>query len=414
MHLVELLDRLLRDYETDNEASQTRDAKFYAHIEKKIALDHKNKKNLAFDAWEQNVGSADFSELNASLGDPTPFRLPHEALGVDKTRQASDGTPWGLAVVKVDSKLLPDERKRAKPSLEEELRRFLATRLLDSALEAHRDESFQSPWRVPKDRLYSGDGDLAWLNATLRRMHDAGVTTQILKEIQASFPQAALRLGIVAETTIDLNQRGDAAANAGSPAGSHANVNEFIFRLEGAVFRVTGFGQTGFFSAELLGMKQIHQLIQTPQKSVPMLELVGFGAPVHPGAKNDRRTPQAAFDREALKKIRDKIDGLTEERELAAVNGNTREAKRLNTEIAHILAELQRATGSSHKPRDLNNPGNKLRPRIRSTINAACHKMNKAGLAHVSEHFRRAIKADGTSTAYIYSPEIQPCPNWKS
>jgi hypothetical protein len=175
---------------------------------------------------------------------------------------------------------------------------------------------------------------------------------------------------------------------------------EFVFVPSGNGYEIKGFGESGHIK-KLKGLKVIARLISTPNVSVSMEELVGGT-----GQKGtDRRTPQVAFDPEAEKKIKAEMRELQNDLTKARKNNDHGEVERVEREIEKLQRHVLQAKGLGGRKRDLNNPYDKLRPRIYSQLQDVYAAMRKAKppMLKLAEHFELAISSEG-GNAYIYRP----------
>jgi hypothetical protein len=194
--------------------------------------------------------------------------------------------------------------------------------------------------------------------------------------------------------------------------GDRLPLHDGKFCLDGSFYHVEWSGESGRVSSDLIGMKQLCRLIQTPGESVAMLALVGAGSDER--IRNDMRSVQPAMTPEARAMAKQQVDDLKDEHQLASDTGNQPEMKRLQNEIDRIVTEVGRATGFGGRDRDLNNRGNKLRVRIAGTLATAYGKLRAVGLPKAAEHFSLTISADGTGKGYVYSPATIPPPKWQT
>jgi hypothetical protein len=176
---------------------------------------------------------------------------------------------------------------------------------------------------------------------------------------------------------------------------------EFVFRLEGGVYRLTAFGESGLLPDRLKGLRQIHRLVASPGKPVSMLELISDGG--NPQFR-DGHSRQATLDGQALAEARQNLDDMRDELKLAIETGNKSEQDRLQGAIDNLIASCAAATGLGGKARDLNNPLDRNRSAIHASLKRAYAVMRGARppLSKIADHLELSIQSAGGD--FIYRP----------
>jgi hypothetical protein len=188
-----------------------------------------------------------------------------------------------------------------------------------------------------------------------------------------------------------------------------ASVEEFVFAPTGDGYFIRGFGEFGYLS-RLKGLSVIAWLIQTPGEPVSMLELIGADR----RTKEDQRSQQHALDTEAMRGIWDKLRQLKADLERARKENNTVDADLAQNQIQELQQALKQAQGLRGKERDLNNPFNKIRPRIHNQLRAVYAAMRKANppMSRLADHFECSISSEN-GNAFIYRAG-PPMISWKA
>jgi hypothetical protein len=115
-----------------------------------------------------------------------------------------------------------------------------------------------------------------------------------------------------------------------------------------------------------------------------------------------------------LKETEERIRELRADLARAQEQNNTVEADVAQAQIAELEDALSTATGLGGKVRDLNNPFNKLRPKIHGRLRTVYEAMREADppMNRLAEHFALSISAEGGS-AFVYQPAGDPSP-WQT
>jgi len=229
----------------------------------------------------------------------------------------------------------------------------------------------------------------------------------LYENIEFSAPYFQL-YGVKARRQIEL----DRLALQGIPGDTNTDDTGFIFRKNGTVFYIEGFGERGAVH-DLKGFRQIFRLIQTPGRSVLMLELVEAGDDERIAA--DQRSKQPLLDSEGNTKIYKKIQSEKADLEKYKRNNDNAQAQLCEEQIEKLAEYLRKATGLGGRDRNLNANHNRLRPKISGTLSTAYKKLYNAdpSMKKLAEHFESSIFADGTGTSFIYQPALTPSPEWR-
>lgn len=187
---------------------------------------------------------------------------------------------------------------------------------------------------------------------------------------------------------------------------------EFEFHRVRGMYFVKGFGESGHVSADLKGLSQIHRLIKTPAESVSMLEL--DGCTDDDRIRNDRHSKQPVWDDQMRQQVADELTRLKAELARAERDHDEAAADRARAEIQELKEQAVADLGQNFSPRDMNNPFNRLRPKIWGTLKTAFKNLRASGLVTLAEHFETAIAADGTGRSFVYSPVTTPPPTWRT
>jgi hypothetical protein len=182
--------------------------------------------------------------------------------------------------------------------------------------------------------------------------------------------------------------------------GGNTPESEFIFRADGDGYFLRGFGEQGHISARgAKGLHDIFRLVKSPRVLVPMLVLdAGEGTRLLNGDEHSR---QPVADEETLKSIMAKRNQLKAD----IKNANSEvERDELREELEKLETEAKKMFGLAGESRDLNNPNDRLRPKLLWRKTSACKLMKDCGLSKLADHFDISIKsADG---CLVYSPSI--------
>jgi len=174
---------------------------------------------------------------------------------------------------------------------------------------------------------------------------------------------------------------------------------EFLFAPDGDAYSIRGFGEQGHVR-KLKGCNIIWRLIQTPGKPASIYEL--DGAAKDNRLRGDRYSRQPTLDQEALREIWECLCHSRADLERAKSENNTVEAEHCQAEIDRLTITLKNSTAIAGVPRDLNNPIDKLRPKLSGALSRAINALMVAGMPHLAEHFHQGISSE--SGEFVYKP----------
>jgi len=189
-----------------------------------------------------------------------------------------------------------------------------------------------------------------------------------------------------------------ADATPAEPRNENAEA-KFVFAPDGDGYYIRGFGEQGHVR-KLKGLDIIYQLIQTPGRLTSMYQLDGSDKVDRLGY--DAYSRQPTVDREAQGAIWDSLRQSKRDLERAKAENNTVEATHCQEEIDKLTRTLKTSIGIAGVPRDLNNPINKLRPKLSGALNRAYDALKAAAMPQLAEHFDRNISSE--SGAFVYKP----------
>ena len=172
---------------------------------------------------------------------------------------------------------------------------------------------------------------------------------------------------------------------------------QFIFRPDGNGFYLEGFGERGHFKS-LKGLADLWRLVQSPGVGVVMLELdAGMGTKRAVGDGQSRQPIIEADELRLLNTARKRYQAEVDDAE------NDTERRDSQEMLNKCIEAIRAMTGNKGKPRDLNNPNDRLRPKIDGRIKTACNAV-QITCPKLAEHFAATCSADGP--CYVYSPGI--------
>jgi hypothetical protein len=238
-------------------------------------------------------------------------------------------------------------------------------------------------WRATIDRVQRlGNYSVPWFRAQLSRF-----------EQELSSPPVTLQ--------------GNAT---GVPRRPAPTADDWIWAPSGNGYLVAGLGERGHL-AGLKGLGMIAQLVRSPGQPVPMNLLVA--EKVEPPT-SDPHSPQPAMDEKALKEACERMSALRAEFEQAESEGRSLEAEESRKEFEEVRKQVNVAVKIGGQPRDLNNPGNRLRPSIQAALVRVYRAMREAKppMPKLAEHLESATSAEGLT--YVYRPAMSPPPSWKT
>lgn len=153
------------------------------------------------------------------------------------------------------------------------------------------------------------------------------------------------------------------------------------------------------------GMGDLVRLLRTPGRVVPYAELLGTAL-----LPRDPRSQQPALDDLAVAQIGEEKTRLEGEIEEARREGDAVAEEDSRRRLEALEKEVSAAMGLAGRSRDLNDPTDKFRSRIRNRLNNLYAKMRHEGLRGLSAHLNAAISAE--RVGYVYSPP-SPVPEWE-
>ncbi|NQT38939.1 MAG: hypothetical protein HQ581_15690 [Planctomycetes bacterium] len=181
--------------------------------------------------------------------------------------------------------------------------------------------------------------------------------------------------------------------------------DDWAFFPSGNGYEIAAFGETAPFP-KLVGFDRIYKLLQRAGKDVPMVELIGGSQDER--IERDGHSQQPAMTVEAKRACEEKLRELEEDIEQAKANSDYAEQERLESEKEELKNRVLADFGIQHRPRDLNNPAEKWRPRILDALKTARGKLIEAGMAELAAHFKNEITTDSKSATVTYSPQSPP------
>ncbi len=194
--------------------------------------------------------------------------------------------------------------------------------------------------------------------------------------------------------------RGDQKSSEGATGTPQQT---FVFSRAADGYYVAGFDEGGFVPT-LLGFQYIERLISAPGQPVQMIELVGGpGDSLHLAHGHSE---QNAITAEGKQKIKEELSDLDRGIEKAKRDNDYGELERLQRAKEELISSLKRDLGLGGKSRNLNNPADKLRPRIQGTLNTAYKKLRAYRMEKLADHFSKNIRAD--RVVFVYDPASAP------
>lgn len=171
----------------------------------------------------------------------------------------------------------------------------------------------------------------------------------------------------------------------------------FIFRPDGNGFYLQGFGERGHFK-QLKGLADLFLLVQSPGVGVSMLKLVaGAGAT---RAAGDGQSRQPIIEAAELSRLNIDLRRYRNEVEEAETDYERADSQE---KLDKCNEAIRAMTGLNGKPRDLNNPNDRLRARVDGRIKTACRAIENT-CPSLARHFFDTCGAEGP--LYIYTPGI--------
>ena len=175
---------------------------------------------------------------------------------------------------------------------------------------------------------------------------------------------------------------------------------EYLYKLDGAVYKVRFEGEMGTIDASLKGAGYIFRLLQRPYEPFEAVDLRGGVRQTDSGSAEHRER------KESLRKCNERLKEINSELAEAVEKADSLVADELQQERQKILAEVNRLTrkgGRLRRPTS-GDPKEAARVSVRQSINLVKKKCaEEYGLRRFAEH----LKAIGAiATAYVYQPLI--------
>ncbi len=214
---------------------------------------------------------------------------------------------------------------------------------------------------------------------------------------QPELPPIAARATVADETPV-----ADGSGNLSTPIENGETDDspteaEFVFRPDGDGYFLKGFGEEGHVSKSK-GMDDLFRLVQTPGIAVLMLEL--DAGPGVKRAEGDGSSRQPVADAKTFQQVTAKRDELKADIESAE---SEMEREELQAELDKLEASARAMKGLGGTSRDINNPTDKLRPKIAGRIETARRNIAKA-MPEMGKHFDLTISSE--TGCYLYSAGV--------
>lgn len=204
----------------------------------------------------------------------------------------------------------------------------------------------------------------------------------------------------------------------------------YLFRFEGAVYRVRFEGETGTVDAKLKGARYIYELLRHPNKVYPAVDLQAMGVSVDNEVKERRKLGHVSAlqdlyedgeiperdsgktDREMLREVlrgyRVRLSEIEAELDRAKSDNDEAAEHRLTTEKEGILAEIKRHQGLGGRLLRRLDGNENARSSVAKRIRGVITKCRSDwGLPRFAHHLDR-IDCGGS---LVYAPPA-PLPDW--
>jgi len=180
------------------------------------------------------------------------------------------------------------------------------------------------------------------------------------------------------------------------PDGDRGDKAAFAFQPDGDGYFVRGLGKQGHFTAKgAKGLHDIFRLVKSPGVLTPMLELDAEAGTIR--LDGDSHNPQPV----ANSKTRQDIAAKRRELRADIDNADTDlERDESRAELETLEAEAKKMFGLAGKARDLNNPNDRLRPKLLARKTRACKQIKNSGLSELAGHLDLSIVSDGDCLVY--------------
>ncbi len=257
------------------------------------------------------------------------------------------------------------------------------------------DEPLQTEYRALAVLDERGETADLW-RALLSNDRDALVSVNLLRS-RESMPRAS-------ETAVESPKLHQPPVELAAGDSGDVTESEFVFQPDGDGYFLRGFGEEGHVTATgATGLHDIYRLVQSPGVPVPMLELDAGRGAKHLGGDSQSKQPIA--NSQTRQDITDKRRDLQTEIERA---DSELDKSELHDELEKLNAGASKLFGLKGMPRDVNNPNDKLRPKIHGRIGDACEKLKTCKpkpFPKIAEHFKLTTGAtDGA--CFVYKPGI--------
>lgn len=167
-----------------------------------------------------------------------------------------------------------------------------------------------------------------------------------------------------------------------------------VFRPDGDGYFIEGFGEAGHLTAKgAKGLHDLFRLIQASGSLVPMREIdTGNDLGVI-----DLQSRQPVADFQTMQEVKKKRQELKAEIEACQ---NEAEQTELQAELEELEAEAIRMVGKGGRLRDMNNPLEKLRPKLLKRQSVVVKTLKFANMPKLAEHFENSVASESGCMVY--------------
>jgi len=236
----------------------------------------------------------------------------------------------------------------------------------------------------------------------VRRVKDPFVELITPDQIEYQL-EATVQIGLTAGEVKALEKALDRQLQADQPSTKLAETTGYLYRLEGAVYRVRFESESGTIDAALAGAGYICRLLQQPRRPLKATDLVGAVASLDSGQADQSQNREAldALRKRRAQLVQDLPDSHSPE--YAVIYEEVR------PEMDHIDAEIRHLTGRGDKARR-SSPNDSARVSATKSIELVIERCRSAyRLPRLAEHLDRDVR---TGADCIYSPP-DPVPDWQ-
>ena len=237
--------------------------------------------------------------------------------------------------------------------------------------------------------------DERWLRALETHANDLEAA------VRAAEPKGA-ESGVAIDAAV-VPKKPTAAGDAedGGLVESLATVVEFAILPAYGGFSLKGFGEEGWVK-DMLGLKYIHRLVAKPGQPIPMQDLGGTVSDERFSA--DSRSRQPAVDTRWKEDVAESLRELEAQLAKAQKDNDIGATDRAQTDIDALMKQVSASIGIGGRSRDLNNPNDRVRPRIYAAINRAYEALRTANvpMPKMADHFSARISYK--SGCFSYDP----------